>query len=348
MAGLIKEASSRAGGLKKAGDAKRDPAQLNVAPASQADEAENANSRPPAATAEESRPAVNSDQNGQPATPDESKDAGGRVLLIPLDQLTPNPRNRRDNDKLLTDKKTIELAESMKWLGQLQPAKVVPTAVYVHHYPEFKDKIETPWVVLYGNRRRAAALLNESDHLECIERSEINDDHDKFEVAPIHENVFRVDINPLEMAYWLSEQRDRLGSQEKVAKFVMRSQPWVSQLLGLLNMIPELQVYLKGDEFEAATGRQLAALAQDKQRQIWHAVQAMTDEDRAAFWRAGPPFKVDSQSESKSSNSSGDSKSSMMVIRLTNPTPQNLAEALRKKLSSEQVQELISQLQDED
>ena len=95
--------------------------------------------------------------------------AGVKLLDIPLADLTLNPRNPR-KENLSEDPRTIELAGSMKDFGQLQSAVVITRATYLEQWPEDADKIPTAYVLMIGNRRWAAAGLNDWPTLECLLR----------------------------------------------------------------------------------------------------------------------------------------------------------------------------------
>lgn len=249
MSSLIKQAAEKKKvGLRKAGDATHDPADLTT-------------------------PGVDV---GTPS---------GRLVRIPLDDLTPNPRNPRDED-LDTDPETAELAGSMALIGQQQPALVVSREVYLERWPDSAADISTPWVLMIGSRRRAAARLNSWPTLECITRERVTPELEQLGDLAIHENVHRKGLNPLRLAYWLQDQVDALGTEQAVAKKVRKSQPWVNQLLQLLKLAPELQALVQSGELNSATGRALAKLPQKEQRQVLDTASALPAGDRERFWRA--------------------------------------------------------------
>lgn len=315
MANLIKAAQTRTtqpAGLKKAGDAHHDPADLGP-------------------------------------------DIGARLIRVPLDQLTCNPENPRDED-LEADPATVELASSMTLIGQQQPAVIVPREVYLERWPHHANTITTPWVLMIGNRRDAAARINGWPDLECIVRDKITKDLETLADLPIHENLHRKGINPLRMAYYLADQKKLLGNEREVAKKVAKTQPWVNQLLRLLKLIPELQALVKSEEITATTGRALAKLDAAEQRRVWDTVAELDADTRAEFWSTtgwlDKPFitaDAEPQVDQAQANKPVEAperatRPVTIIIRITDPSPIKLAAALRERLSPDQVTELVEAL----
>jgi ParB family chromosome partitioning protein len=248
MAGLINQAQKRKPTLKRAGDADHDPADLAT-------------------------------QAGAGVS------STGRLAHIPLEDLTPNPRNLRDNDAIADDPETMDLAKSMEVIGQQQPAVVVTKDAYLQRWPGDVDKIRTPWVVMIGVRRRAAALKNKRATLECIVREHVTPDLEQLDDLAFHENVHRQGLNPLRVAYYLADRKKVLGTEEAVAAKVGKTQPWVNQLLKLLKLTPELQELVQAGEINAAVGRDLAKLSHMNQVQVVDTAQSLSKTERERFWR---------------------------------------------------------------
>lgn len=250
MAGLIGQAQKKKPTLKRAGDADHDPADL----ASRRDA-------------------------------DAGLTSTGRLVQIPLDDLTPNPRNPRDED-LDTDPATAELAASMHQIGQQQPAVVVSREIYLQRWPEDADQIPTRWVLMIGSRRKAGAKKNGWATLECVTREHITPDLEQLDDLAFHENVHRKDINPLRLAFYLSDQLEVHGTEVAVAAKVGKTQPWVNQMLKLLKLAPELQALVKSGELNASVGRDLARLSRKEQLRTLDTAGALTVAQRERFWRS--------------------------------------------------------------
>lgn len=306
--------------------------------------------------------------------------AGAKLLDISLDSLTYNPRNPRDED-LATDPETQELAESFAWLGQLEPAVVVSRDIYLERYPELADDVPTDWVLMMGNRRKAAARLAKWRTLECIVRDQITDDLLKLDDLPFHENLHRKGINALKMAHWLATKKKELGSQEKVAKRVGKTQPWVAQLLKLLDLIPQFQALIQQDEITASIGRSLAALPEDEQRLVWERVKPLSPADRKKALRDHKSF-MDPDAQPEANSGAGDEQAEQAVsaqngseppvsdepetgqdgtakvpsprrdqkstswisIRVAERSPERLADALVRSMTREDLAELVDHL----
>jgi ParB family chromosome partitioning protein len=249
MAGLINQATKKKPALKRAGDANHDPADL----ASRRDA-------------------------------DAGLTSTGRLVQIPLDDLTPSPRNPRDED-LDTDPATAELAASMHQIGQQQPAVVVSREVYLQRWPEDVGRIPTQWVLMIGSRRKAGARKNGWATLECVTREHITPDLEQLGDLAFHENVHRKDINPLRLAFYLADQLEVHGTEAAVAAKVGKTQPWVNQMLKLLKLTPELQGLVKTGDLNASVGRDLARLSRKEQLRVLDAADALTAPQRERFWR---------------------------------------------------------------
>lgn len=248
MAGLIGQAQKKKT-LKRAGDADHDPADLAARRGTDA---------------------------GLTST--------GRLVHIPLDDLTPNPRNPRDED-VDSDPETAELAASMHLIGQQQPAVVVSRDAYLQRWSEDTDLIPTQWVLMIGTRRLAGAKLNGWATLECVTREHITPDLEQLGDLAFHENVHRKGLNPLRVAFYLADQMEILGTETAVAGKVGKTQPWVNQMLKLLKLVPELQALVKTGELNASIGRDLARLSRKEQLRVLDTASALTSTQRERFWR---------------------------------------------------------------
>jgi ParB/RepB/Spo0J family partition protein len=249
MAGLITKAQKKKPTLQRAGDADHDPADL----------------------------AARRDA-------DAGLTSTGRLVHIPLDDLTPNPRNPRD-ENIDDDPETAELAASMHLIGQQQPAVVISRDTYLRRWPDDAEQIATQWVLMIGTRRRAAARRNGWAALECITREHLTPDLEQLADLAFHENVHRKGLNPLRVAYYLADQLESLGTEQVVADKVGKTQPWVNQMLKLLKLTPELQALVKAGEINAAVGRDLAKLSRKDQAHVLDTAKPLSKSERERFWR---------------------------------------------------------------
>ena len=110
---------------------------------------------------------------------------------MPLSDLTPNPRNPRDDVGNLEDLASI--ADM-----QLQPAVVVTAKAFQQLYPD--DTIDTRYVVINGCRRLAAAHKFGRTDLEIVVNDNVARDRVTLISASIAENVDRQDFDVIEEA----------------------------------------------------------------------------------------------------------------------------------------------------
>lgn len=196
-----------------------------------------------------------------------------RPTALRLDEVQPNPDNPRYPDD---DPEVVEVAESMKQVGQLQPALVVPRSDFVDWYPEFASQLgPAPWVVYVGNRRLAAAQLAGLETFDVRVESDV-ESRDDLEDRILIENIHRKDLPPLLEAVQLQRRLTRDGqSLRTVAAAIGKSHTYVSQRLALLQLISEFQGQLRAGTLSIKDARRLGSMPADEQR---------------AALKAGPPF----------------------------------------------------------
>jgi len=149
--------------------------------------------------------------------------AGARYAELPLDTITPNPRQPRtvfDEDAL------AELVHSIREIGLLQPVVVRPSG-------------EGRYELVAGERRWRAAALAGLDRLPAI----VRDTADEALLRDaLLENLHRAQLNALEEAAAYQQLLDDFGcTQEELAVRIGRSRPQVSNTLRLLRLPPQVQ-----------------------------------------------------------------------------------------------------------
>lgn len=198
--------------------------------------------------------------------PQEDEEAPRTALL---DELAPHPDNPRDD--LDGDKSVEELAATLTELGQIHAAIVISSAVYLRRHPEHANTLGSArWVVLSGNRRLAAARKAGMSTLKIEVQDGLGaEDDDHLDDAVMIANIHQANLPPLREAAYLARMVKRHGSQHKVAKRLGKTQPWISQRLDLLKLIPELQTALTAGELRVKEARPLARLTPERQHEIW-------------------------------------------------------------------------------
>ncbi len=160
---------------------------------------------------------------------------------------------RKDFD----DKGIIELAESIKKYGLLQPILVKPDRPDLN--PEDSDQTYT---IIAGERRFRASLIAGFESVTA----KIRVANDVREVALI-ENLQRKDLNKIEEARAIKDLMEKNSyTQEQVAAALSKSRPYVSNALRLLNLEPQLQKALIDEKISDAHARVLAGVKEEKDR----------------------------------------------------------------------------------
>jgi ParB family chromosome partitioning protein len=188
------------------------------------------------------------------------KDEAEELRQLPVDLITPNPRQPRGS---FDEESLLALAESIRARGVLQPVLVRPL-------------VGGRYELVAGERRWRAAQLAELDAVPAMVRR--HDDSESLEVALI-ENMAREDLNPVEEARACAALVEELGlTREEVGARVGRSRVAVSNLIRLLDLPDEALALIEGGELTEGHGRALL-LAED------HAVRrTLAREAAAAGW----------------------------------------------------------------
>ncbi len=180
------------------------------------------------------------DAGAEPTTGDRGR--GHR--RVPIAFLRPNPRNPR---KVFSDAEIIELANSIRERGIIQP-------IVVRTVRGATEQFE----IIAGERRWRAAqraglhevpiILHEATDAEALELA-------------IIENVQRADLNPLEEASGYQALADEYTySQEEIAKIVGKSRSHVANTLRLLKLPESVKVYINAGKLSAGHARALIGL----------------------------------------------------------------------------------------
>ncbi len=168
--------------------------------------------------------------------------AGARFAEVPVDAITPNPRQPReafDEDAL------TELVESIREVGLLQP--VVLRAIDAGRYE-----------LVMGERRWRATRQAGLTTIPAIVR-ETRDDAMLRDA--LLENLHRSNLNPLEEAAAYQQLLDDFGcTQEELATRIRRSRPQISNTLRLLKLPPPVQRRVAAGVLSAGHARALLGL----------------------------------------------------------------------------------------
>ncbi|MDH6111882.1 ParB family chromosome partitioning protein [Kitasatospora sp. MAP12-15] len=173
---------------------------------------------------------------------------GARFAELPLDSITPNPRQPRevfDADKL------AELVASIKEVGLLQPVVVRQVGV---------DRFE----LIMGERRWRASREAGLEQIPAIIRAT---DDDKLLLDALLENLHRAELNPLEEAAAYDQLlRDFSCTHDELAERIGRSRSHVSNTLRLLRLSATVQRRVAVGVLTAGHARALLGVPDSEQQ----------------------------------------------------------------------------------
>ncbi len=179
-----------------------------------------------------------------PETPPNAEAADSGVLSVPVEKITPNPRQPRSHfDPAALE----ELATSIREHGVIQPLLVS------------RDETGSGYILIAGERRWQAAQLAGLAEVPVITRQ--TTDLERLELALI-ENVQRADLNPLEEANAYRQLSDEFRlSHEEIASRVGKSRVAVTNTLRLLKLPQSAQQALVDGVISEGHARALLGLS---------------------------------------------------------------------------------------
>ncbi|MFE4536795.1 ParB/RepB/Spo0J family partition protein [Streptomyces scopuliridis] len=168
--------------------------------------------------------------------------AGAHFAEVPIDSITPNPRQPRE---VFDEDALAELITSIKEVGLLQP--VVVRQVGSERYE-----------LIMGERRWRACREAGLERIPAIVRAT---DDEKLLLDALLENLHRAQLNPLEEAAAYDQLlKDFNCTHDQLADRIGRSRPQVSNTLRLLRLSPPVQRRVAAGVLSAGHARALLAL----------------------------------------------------------------------------------------
>ncbi|MET9952346.1 ParB/RepB/Spo0J family partition protein [Streptomyces sp. NPDC006339] len=217
----------------------------------------------PAATSPSALPALGSDRGvaaaklatlpASPQSPDSvvpvaeaeplpESPAGAHFAELPLDSITPNPRQPRE---VFDEDALAELITSIKEVGLLQP--VVVRQVGAERYE-----------LIMGERRWRACREAGLERIPAIVR---DTEDEKLLLDALLENLHRAQLNPLEEAAAYDQLlKDFNCTHDQLADRIGRSRPQVSNTLRLLRLSPPVQRRVAAGVLSAGHARALLSV----------------------------------------------------------------------------------------
>lgn len=174
---------------------------------------------------------------------DEQKPSGESVLLIPSEQIVPNPRQPRME---MDPGELQELADSIKEHGILQPLIVTI------------GESEDQYILIAGERRLRASKLAGLSLVPVLVRQV--SDIQRLELALI-ENIQREDLSPLETAHAYQQLADEFHlTHDEISVKVGKNRTTVTNTIRLLKLPEKVQDALRSNLISEGHARTLLSL----------------------------------------------------------------------------------------
>ncbi|MEU6809536.1 ParB/RepB/Spo0J family partition protein [Streptomyces sp. NPDC046831] len=173
---------------------------------------------------------------------------GAHFAEIPLDSITPNPRQPRE---VFDEDALSELVTSIKEVGLLQPVVV-------------RQLGPARYELIMGERRWRACREAGLEAIPAIVRAT---DDEKLLLDALLENLHRAQLNPLEEAAAYDQLlKDFKCTHDQLADRIGRSRPQVSNTLRLLKLSPAVQRRVAAGVLSAGHARALLSVEDSEEQ----------------------------------------------------------------------------------
>ncbi|WNM36356.1 ParB/RepB/Spo0J family partition protein [Streptomyces sp. Li-HN-5-11] len=173
---------------------------------------------------------------------------GAHFAEIPLDSITPNPRQPRE---VFDEDALAELVTSIKEVGLLQPVVV-------------RQLGPARYELIMGERRWRACREAGLEAIPAIVRAT---DDEKLLLDALLENLHRAQLNPLEEAAAYDQLlKDFNCTHDQLADRIGRSRPQVSNTLRLLKLSPAVQRRVAAGVLSAGHARALLSIEDSEEQ----------------------------------------------------------------------------------
>ncbi|GLW49298.1 chromosome partitioning protein ParB [Streptomyces sp. NBRC 14336] len=174
---------------------------------------------------------------------------GAHFAEIPLDSITPNPRQPRE---VFDEDALQELITSIKEVGLLQPVVV-------------RQLAPGRYELIMGERRWRACREAGLEAIPAIVRAT---DDEKLLLDALLENLHRAQLNPLEEAAAYDQLlKDFNCTHDQLADRIGRSRPQVSNTLRLLKLSPKVQNRVAAGVLSAGHARALLSVEDPEEQE---------------------------------------------------------------------------------
>ncbi|MFI2641611.1 ParB/RepB/Spo0J family partition protein [Streptomyces sp. NPDC018610] len=173
---------------------------------------------------------------------------GAHFAELPLDSITPNPRQPRE---VFDEDALAELITSIKEVGLLQPVVV-------------RQLGQERYELIMGERRWRACREAGLEAIPAIVRAT---DDEKLLLDALLENLHRAQLNPLEEAAAYDQLlKDFSCTHDQLADRIGRSRPQVSNTLRLLKLSPAVQRRVAAGVLSAGHARALLSVEDSEEQ----------------------------------------------------------------------------------
>ncbi|MFC9293214.1 ParB/RepB/Spo0J family partition protein [Streptomyces sp. NPDC057011] len=182
------------------------------------------------------------------AAPEANVVAGATFAELPMDAITPNPRQPRE---VFDEDALAELVTSIQEVGLLQPVVV-------------RQSSPGRYELIMGERRWRACREAGLESIPAIIRAT---DDEKLLLDALLENLHRAQLNPLEEAAAYDQLlQDFNCTHDQLADRIGRSRPQVSNTLRLLKLSPSVQRRVAAGVLSAGHARALLAVEDSEEQ----------------------------------------------------------------------------------
>jgi len=188
------------------------------------------------------------------------------IIDIPIDSIKAQLLERT-----ATDQGIVELTNSIKQIGIIEPLIVVKT--------------ENEYILQAGKRRLTAAKAAGLPTVPCII---VEVDKERSISITLHENLYRENLNPVDEAWIYQQLRDtHRYSGLEIARMVGRKEGYVSQRLQIVLWPDNLVNALSSGEISFSVARELIIITDAKHRDwlLKHAKESGVNYRTARSWR---------------------------------------------------------------
>lgn len=183
-----------------------------------------------------------------PAASETNVVAGATFAELPMDAITPNPRQPRE---VFDEDALAELVTSIQEVGLLQPVVV-------------RQASSGRYELIMGERRWRACREAGLENIPAIIRAT---DDDKLLLDALLENLHRAQLNPLEEAAAYDQLlQDFNCTHDQLADRIGRSRPQVTNTLRLLNLSAPVQRRVAAGVLSAGHARALLSVEDTEQQ----------------------------------------------------------------------------------